>query len=118
MLCLRRGANAMAAGAVRVTTGSGRAVAVGPGRIGRTAAVATAAAAFATAAAAHIEAAQKKIDEARLHGRLGLFPPIEPYATGFITSTTASGTVHRIFYEECGNPDGKPVVFVHGGPGG
>jgi proline iminopeptidase len=25
---------------------------------------------------------------------------------------------HRIYYEQCGNPDGKPAVFLHGGPGG
>ncbi len=24
----------------------------------------------------------------------------------------------QIYWEECGNPEGKPVVFVHGGPGG
>jgi proline iminopeptidase len=26
--------------------------------------------------------------------------------------------VHDLYFEECGNPDGKPVVFLHGGPGG
>ena len=25
---------------------------------------------------------------------------------------------HEIYYEQCGNPDGKPAVFLHGGPGG
>lgn len=44
---------------------------------------------------------------------LCLFPHIEPYATGFITEGC-----HEIYYEECGNPSGKPVVFLHGGPGG
>ena len=44
---------------------------------------------------------------------LSLFPRIEPYATGFITEGC-----HEIYYEECGNPSGKPVVFLHGGPGG
>mgnify|MGYP001957658279 FL=1 len=44
---------------------------------------------------------------------LSLFPHIEPYATGFITEGC-----HEIYYEECGNPSGKPVVFLHGGPGG
>lgn len=43
-----------------------------------------------------------------------LYPPIEPYATG--TVTVDSG--HELYYEECGNPRGKPVIFVHGGPGG
>ena len=44
---------------------------------------------------------------------LSLFPHIEPYATGFITEGC-----HEIYYEECGNPNGKPAVFLHGGPGG
>ncbi|MBJ88763.1 MAG: prolyl aminopeptidase [Woeseia sp.] len=43
-----------------------------------------------------------------------LYPPIEPNHTGFIDV----GSVHKLYYEECGNPDGKPVVFLHGGPGG
>ena len=44
---------------------------------------------------------------------LSLFPHIEPYSTGFVTEGC-----HEIYYEECGNPSGKPVVFLHGGPGG
>jgi proline iminopeptidase len=43
-----------------------------------------------------------------------LYPPIEPYATGRLK---VSG-VHELYYEESGNPQGKPVVFLHGGPGG
>ncbi|MGF1611877.1 MAG: prolyl aminopeptidase [Kiloniellales bacterium] len=43
----------------------------------------------------------------------GLFPPIEPYATGHL----AVEGKHEIYWEQCGNPDGKPVVFLHGGPG-
>lgn len=43
-----------------------------------------------------------------------LYDPIEPYATGFLDV----GDGHRLYWEECGNPDGKPVVFLHGGPGG
>jgi proline iminopeptidase len=42
-----------------------------------------------------------------------LFPPIEPYETGFLK---ADG--HSIYWEKCGNPRGKPAVFLHGGPGG
>jgi proline iminopeptidase len=45
--------------------------------------------------------------------RRTLYPPIEPYNTGRLR---VSG-VHEIYYEESGNPRGKPVVFVHGGPG-
>ncbi len=43
-----------------------------------------------------------------------LFPAIEPYRTGRLKVSP----LHTIYYEECGNPKGKPVVFLHGGPGG
>ena len=43
----------------------------------------------------------------------GLYPEIEPFDTG----TLAVDARHRIHYEQCGNPDGKPVVMLHGGPG-
>jgi proline iminopeptidase len=46
--------------------------------------------------------------------RLALYPPIEPYRQDRLK---VSGG-HEIYFEECGNPDGKPVVVVHGGPGG
>ena len=42
-----------------------------------------------------------------------LYPPIEPNHTGFLDV----GAGHRLYYEESGNPSGKPVVFLHGGPG-
>jgi len=42
-----------------------------------------------------------------------LYPPIDPYSTGRLEVG-----VHSVYYEECGNKDGKPVVFIHGGPGG
>jgi proline iminopeptidase len=42
------------------------------------------------------------------------YPPIRPYRTGHL----AVGAGHRIYFEESGNPKGKPVVFLHGGPGG
>ncbi len=42
-----------------------------------------------------------------------LYPGIEPYASGLLEV----GDGQRIYWEECGNPDGKPVVFLHGGPG-
>src|SRR5690606_30024607 len=44
----------------------------------------------------------------------GLYPPIEPYETGDLLV----GDGNRIYWEQSGNPDGKPVVFLHGGPGG
>lgn len=46
--------------------------------------------------------------------RRTLYPPIEPHAFGRLPV----GDGQQIFWEECGNPDGKPVVFLHGGPGG
>jgi proline iminopeptidase len=45
--------------------------------------------------------------------RRGFYPPIEPYRSGHL----AVGDGHEIYWEECGNPKGKPVVFLHGGPG-
>jgi proline iminopeptidase len=42
------------------------------------------------------------------------YPAIAPYATGLLPVSD----LHTIYYEECGNPQGKPVVFLHGGPGG
>jgi proline iminopeptidase len=47
-------------------------------------------------------------------GMRTLYPPIEPYDTG----TLAVSDLHTIYYEQCGNPEGLPVVFLHGGPGG
>jgi proline iminopeptidase len=43
-----------------------------------------------------------------------LFPPIEPYDKGMMPVSP----VHTLYYEQCGNPEGQPVVFLHGGPGG
>ena len=42
-----------------------------------------------------------------------LFPPIEPYIKG----TLAVDDIHTLYWEECGNPKGVPVIFLHGGPG-
>jgi proline iminopeptidase len=42
------------------------------------------------------------------------YPPIEPFDTGYL----AVGDGHEMYYEQSGNPSGKPAVFVHGGPGG
>ncbi|GGD43417.1 prolyl aminopeptidase [Pseudoxanthomonas indica] len=43
-----------------------------------------------------------------------LYPDIEPYQHG----TLKVDDRHTLYYEQCGNPDGKPVVLLHGGPGG
>jgi proline iminopeptidase len=42
-----------------------------------------------------------------------LYPPIEPYKSGHLDV----GDGHSLYWELCGNPDGKPAVFLHGGPG-
>ena len=44
----------------------------------------------------------------------GLYPPLRPYSTGRL----GVSEVHELYYEQSGNPKGKPVVFLHGGPGG
>ncbi|KAG8839211.1 hypothetical protein FRC18_000067 [Serendipita sp. 400] len=43
-----------------------------------------------------------------------LFPEIEPYQSGFLKVSD----IHELYYELVGNKDGKPVMFIHGGPGG
>jgi proline iminopeptidase len=42
-----------------------------------------------------------------------LYPAIEPYRTGYLRVSD----VHELYFEESGNPAGKPAVFLHGGPG-
>ncbi len=44
---------------------------------------------------------------------LGLYPPYEPYAVGRF----AVEPPHELYLEQAGNPQGVPVVFLHGGPG-
>ncbi len=46
--------------------------------------------------------------------RAALYPRIKPFRSGFLQV----GALHRLYFEESGNPRGKPVVFLHGGPGG
>jgi proline iminopeptidase len=43
-----------------------------------------------------------------------LYPEIEPFDSG----TLAVDDRHTLFHEQCGDPGGKPVVILHGGPGG
>jgi len=45
--------------------------------------------------------------------RSELYPEIEPYRSGLLEVDN----LHRIYWEECGNASGQPVVFLHGGPG-
>ena len=46
--------------------------------------------------------------------RRTLYPEIEPFDSGFLKVSD----LHTLYYEQSGNPHGKPVVFLHGGPGG
>ena len=41
-----------------------------------------------------------------------LFPPAMPFRSGFLQRDK-----HEIYYEQCGNLDGQPLLFLHGGPG-
>jgi len=45
---------------------------------------------------------------------LDLFPSIMPYSTGFLDVDSG----HSLYWEQSGNPEGVPVLFIHGGPGG
>lgn len=42
-----------------------------------------------------------------------LYDEVEPYDSGYIRVSP----VHELYYEQCGTPNGKPVLFLHGGPG-
>ena len=44
----------------------------------------------------------------------GFFAPLDPYATGALET----GDGHVLYWETCGNPQGKAALFLHGGPGG
>lgn len=46
--------------------------------------------------------------------RRALYPEITPYHSGHLQMSD----LHKIYYEECGNPAGKPALVLHGGPGG
>ena len=46
--------------------------------------------------------------------RRTLYPAFEPNQSGYLKVSDG----HELYYEESGNPDGKPAVFLHGGPGG
>lgn len=44
---------------------------------------------------------------------LDLFPPISPYSSGFLEVND----IHSLYWEQSGNPDGVPILLLHGGPG-
>jgi proline iminopeptidase len=53
------------------------------------------------------------MSDPRFPDRRPLYPPIEPYRTGRLEV----GDGHSLYWEQCGNPDGKPALMLHGGPG-
>ena len=44
---------------------------------------------------------------------MSLYPPIDPYDHGMLDV----GDGHRVYWEQCGDPAGKPALVLHGGPG-
>jgi len=54
------------------------------------------------------QGAKNPVEETRL------WPPIEPFQSGYLKVSE----IHEIYYELSGNSEGKPVFFLHGGPGG
>lgn len=58
-------------------------------------------------------------DHNKLHGYakrtplVDLFPPIPPYSSGFLSVDE----VHNLYWEQSGNPQGTPILLLHGGPG-
>lgn len=46
--------------------------------------------------------------------RRGMYPTVEPYASDVLDT----GDGHQVYFEQCGNPEGPAIVFLHGGPGG
>ncbi|GAQ87809.1 proline iminopeptidase [Klebsormidium nitens] len=63
--------------------------------------------------AAECEPANQAEPQAEGGERRQLYPPTEPHTSGYLQVSD----LHKIYWEECGNPDGQPVVFLHGGPG-
>lgn len=57
--------------------------------------------------------APKKDNTIRKSPLLDLFPAIKPYSSGYLPVEEP----HEIYWEQCGNPDGVPILYLHGGPG-
>ena len=55
------------------------------------------------------------MDNRPIHsGTAALYPPIDPFDQRMVEV----GDGHRLYVEQCGNPEGRPVLVLHGGPGG
>ena len=57
---------------------------------------------------------QQKSAEGITEKETKLWPPIEPFQSSYLKVSD----IHQIYYELSGNSEGKPVFFLHGGPGG
>ena len=55
-----------------------------------------------------------RIADSQIGASARLYPLIQPYDHGILDV----GDGHSVYYEQCGNPDGIPVIVLHGGPGG
>lgn len=72
------------------------------------------AAGFTSIASATVSHAEAVTDSEDKFKHTKLFPAIQAYHKGMLRVSD----IHCIAYSEYGNPNGKPVIFVHGGPGG
>ena len=52
-------------------------------------------------------------NEKKIEKTYYLFPNIQPYSNSYIKTDDGN----KVYFEECGNPDGLPVLVIHGGPG-
>jgi proline iminopeptidase len=87
-----------------------------PGRTAasRQAAAARSRAATKPGAATRTAAGAKPAAGAKAAAASALYPAIRPFQKGYLRVSK----LHELYYEQSGNPKGKPVVFLHGGPGG
>jgi proline iminopeptidase len=87
-----------------------------PGRTAasRQAAAARRRAATKPGAATRAAAGAKPAAGAKAAAASALYPAIRPFQKGYLRVSK----LHELYYEQSGNPKGKPVVFLHGGPGG
>src|SRR6187401_3090721 len=62
----------------------------------------------------HSDGMKENLTQPGPSSRSGLYPPIEPFRQQVMEMPGG----HRVYVEQCGRPDGVPVVVLHGGPGG
>lgn len=67
-----------------------------------------------SALAADLDGASALCQALQVPRQRSLYPAINPYDSGFLRVSP----IHELYWEQSGNPEGKAVVFLHGGPGG